>query len=137
MAKHSEVFDHCDVFLPRVGEPEVIDIFANEKAQKAVQALFPDLPIKWFSPQASGVGPVSPGWLWATLEIKKMAELSKGHKLAEEADPDPDASMNLWLRRLAVSLHRDGMRVIVHDSNRGYRRVEQWRPPTPKRRRRR
>ena len=31
------------------------------------------------------------GWLWARLNVHKMAELSKDHKLAK-VDSDPDAS---------------------------------------------
>ena len=63
------------------------------------------------------------GWLWARLNVHKMAELSKDHKLAK-VDSDPGASMNIWLYRLGASLHRDGIRVIVHDANRGFRKVE-------------
>jgi len=104
-------------------DPAALDLFANEKGRAAVQALFPDLPIQWLSPQDHGLSFVPPGWLWATLNIQKMAELSKGHKLAE-VDSDPDASMNIWLYRLAVSLHRDGVRVIVGSPDRGFRKVE-------------
>jgi hypothetical protein len=121
---HNKVFDYCDVFVPRLeGEdPAVLDIFANENGQRAFQALFPDLPITWFSPEEYDLGFVPPGWGWATLNVRKMAELSKSHKL-DKVHSDPDASMNIWLYRLGASLHRDGVRVIVADDTRGYRIV--------------
>ena len=120
---YNEPFDDCDVFVPRLEghDPAVTDVFANGKGQKAVQALFPDLLIAWRLPESLGFVPS--GWLWARLNVHKMAELSKGHKLAK-VDSDPDASMNIWLYRLGASLHRDGIRVIVHDANRGFRKVE-------------
>jgi hypothetical protein len=120
------LFNHCDVSLVRLGEgehPAKLDLFANEKGRAAVQALFPDLPIQWLSPKDYDLGFVPPGWLWATLNIQKMAELSKSHTLAK-VDSDPDASMNIWLYRLSVSLHRDGVRVIVGKPDRGFQKVE-------------
>ena len=120
---NEQPFGDCDVFVPRLEghDPAAPDVFANGKGQKAVQALFPDLLIAWRLPESFGFVPS--GWLWARLNVHKMAELSKGHKLAK-VDADPDASMNIWLYRLGVSLHRDGIRVIVHDANRGFRKVE-------------
>ena len=120
---NEQPFGDCDVFVPRLEghDPAAPDVFANGKGQKAVQALFPDLLIAWRLPESFGFVPS--GWLWARLNVHKMAELSKGHKLAK-VDSDPDASMNIWLYRLGVSLHRDGIRVIVHDANRGFRKVE-------------
>ena len=121
---YNEPFDDCDVFVPRLEghDPAVPDVFANGKGQKAVQALFPDLLIAWRRLPES-LGFVPSGWLWARLNVHKMAELSKGHKLAK-VDSDPDASMNIWLYRLGASLRRDGIRVIVHDANRGFWKVE-------------
>jgi hypothetical protein len=118
----NKVFDHCDVFIPRLEDydPAALDIFANEKGRTAFQALFPDLPIQWLSPE--GLGFVPSGWLWATLNIKKMVELSKSHTLAE-VQSDPDASMNIWVYRIAASLNRK-IRVIVHTADRGYRKME-------------
>ena len=120
---NEQPFGDCDVFVPRLEghDPAAPDVFANGKAQKAVQALFPDLLIAWRLPESLGFVPS--GWLWARLNVHKMAELSKGHKLAK-VESDPDASMNIWLYRLGASLHRDGIRVIVHDANRGFRKVE-------------
>ena len=121
---NEQPFGDCDVFVPRLEghDPAVPDVFANGKAQKAVQALFPDLLIAWRRLPES-LGFVPSGWLWARLNVHKMAELSKGHKLAK-VDSDPDTSMNIWLYRLGASLHRDGIRVIVHDANRAFRKVE-------------
>ena len=120
---YNEPFGDCDVFVPRLEghDPAAPDVFANGKGQKAVQALFPDLLIAWRLPESLGFVPS--GWLWAWLNVHKMAELSKGHELAN-VDSDPDVSMNIWLYRLGASLHRDGIRVIVHDANRGFRKVE-------------
>ena len=120
---YNEPFGDCDVFVPRLEghDPAAHDVFANGKGQKAVQALFPDLLIGWRLPESLGFVPS--GWLWARLNVHKMAELSKGHKLAK-VDSDSDLSMNIWLYRLGASLHRDGIRVIVHDANRAFRKVE-------------
>ena len=120
---NEQPFGDCDVFVPRLEghDPAAPDVFANGKGQKAVQALFPDLLIAWHLPECLGFVPS--GWLWARLNVHKMAELSKGHKLAK-VDSDSDLSMNMWLYRLGASLHRDGIRVIVHDANRAFRKVE-------------
>ena len=120
---NEQPFGDCDVFVPRLEghDPAAPDVFANGKGQKAVQALFPDLLIAWRLPESLGFAPS--GWLWARLNVHKMAELSKGHKLAK-VDSDSDLSMNIWLYRLGASLHRDGIRVIVHDANRAFRKVE-------------
>src|SRR6516225_8860543 len=86
---YNEPFDDCDVFVPRLEDhdPAAPDVFANGKGQKAVQALFPDLLIAWRLPESLGF--VLSGWLWARLNVHKMAELSKGHKLAK-VDSDLD-----------------------------------------------
>src|SRR5215469_14450609 len=80
---YSEPFGDCDVFVPRLEghDPAVPDVFANGKGQKAVQALFPDLLIAWRLPESFGFVPS--GWLWARLNVHKMAELSKGHTSAK------------------------------------------------------
>ena len=84
IGSYNEPFDDCDVFVPRLEghDPAVPDVFANGKWQKAVQALFPDLLIAWRRLPES-LGFVPSGWLWARLNVHKMAELSKGHKLAK------------------------------------------------------
>src|SRR5215471_11134796 len=80
---NEQPFGDCDVFVPRLEghDPAAPDVFANGKGQKAVQALFPDLLIAWRLPESLGFVPS--GWLWARLNVHKMAELSKGHTSAK------------------------------------------------------
>ena len=90
-------------------------MFANDKGQQAVQATFVELPIKWtYMPEI-----MPPGWSIACINLPKFLEVCPTHNLAKislGSDGQVIAAFD-YAKRLAVSLHAAGCRVIVKEGH--------------------
>jgi hypothetical protein len=109
------LFDHCDACIARTEDTGWFDVLANEKGQQAMQATFAELPIKWtYTPE---IGP--PGWSGDCINLPKFITACPTHSLAKiSLDPDGQVIAEFdYAKRLAVSLHAAGCRVIVKEGD--------------------
>lgn len=109
------LFDRCDACIARTEDIGWLDVLANEKGQQAVQVTFAELPIKWtYIPEIA-----PPGWAAACINLPKFIEGCPTHNLAKiSLGPDGQVIAEFdYAKRLAVSLHAAGCRVIVKEGD--------------------
>lgn len=114
-ARGGTLFDHCDACIARTEDIGWLDVLANEKGQQAVQATFAEFPIEWTA--IPKIAP--PGWSGASINLPKFIEGCPTHHLAKiRLGPDDQVIAEFdYARRLAVSLHATGCRVIVKEGD--------------------
>ena len=122
--KRDTLFDDCDVCVARTETIGWLDVLANEKGREAVQTTFAEIPIEWtYMPEV-----VPRGWSVACINLPKLIESCPTHTLVK-LDIGPDGGINAefdYVKRLAVSLHVAGCRVITSEGDKptDYKKIQ-------------
>lgn len=108
-------FPPCDVIVASAEDIGWLDVFANAKGRKAIDATFAGLPINWTEGKKLPSLGLPPKWCVVVLNLPAMIQQCPTHKLVE-LDHDPDNRIFVYGKRLAATLTIADCRVITHDA---------------------
>ena len=116
--KGKSFYAHCDVCVgtaeDRVGW---LDVLANQKGRKSIEALFPSFPIEWTGRKAMREFKMPKGWKIACLHLPNTMKKCPDHKLGKLVPDDPDdRTVNIYGMQLGAALHLAGCKVITRSA---------------------